>query len=184
MCKKYEWRTLSLSGNWNLPLNLESVSSSKLHTSPRAWKTLISRGSEAAMSTSNSTGLSLDDNPVSSLLDLTSNIALRSTTKPLNQLTDWCNKGSKSANTTLRLLPSKTKLSIQGEKEWETPKEAPKCAKRNEIEGQTILTLELLTMETQKNKEREINPKSLETKKKRKRKKEREIKNQHNLSMP
>ena len=59
------------------------------------------------------------------------------------------------ANTTLRLLPSKTKLSTKGEKVRETPQESPKRVKRNEIEGQAIQTSELLTLEPQKNKERE-----------------------------
>ena len=59
------------------------------------------------------------------------------------------------ANTTLRLLPSKTKLSTKREKVRETTQESPKRVKRNEIEGQAIQTSELLTLEPQKNKERE-----------------------------
>ena len=36
----------------------------------------------------------------------------------------------------------------------ETPREAPKCAKRNEIEGKSILTSKLPTMEPKKRKKR------------------------------
>ena len=50
----------------------------------------------------------------------------------------------------LKLLPSKIKFSTKGKKVRDTPKEAPKHAKRNEIKGQAILTSELLTMENQK----------------------------------
>ena len=64
------------------------------------------------------------------------------------------------ANTTLRLLPSKTKLSTKGEKVRETPKESQKRAKRNEIEGEAILTSNILTMEPQKTKKERQNPKS------------------------
>ena len=48
------------------------------------------------------------------------------------------------------LLPSKMKFSTKGKKAWEAPKEAPKCAKKNEIEGQATLTSKLLTMKTKK----------------------------------
>ena len=64
------------------------------------------------------------------------------------------------ANTTLRLLPSKTKLSTKREKVRETTQESPKRVKRNEIEGQAIQTSELLTMEPQKTKKERQNPKS------------------------
>ena len=99
------------------------------------------------MEVSPSTGLSLDDNLVSSLLDLTSDIASCPLIKPSNQSSDCLSKGRKSANVTLKLLLSKTNPPTKGTKLWETPKEAPKQAKRKEIKGQAILTLELLTME-------------------------------------
>ena len=54
-------------------------------------------------------------------------------------------------NATLILLSLKKKFSRCGK----MPKEPPKCVKRKEIEGQAILTSELLTMENQKKTQRE-----------------------------
>ena len=45
------------------------------------------------------------------------------------------------------------------------PEDTPKRAKRKEIEGQAILTLEPLTMEKPENKGRKMNPKNSETQK-------------------
>ena len=44
-------------------------------------------------------------------------------------------------------MPPNTKHLIKGKKEWEEPRETPKRAKRNEMEGQSLLTLELSTTE-------------------------------------
>ena len=156
----------TLSRNWNLSLNLERVSSSKPHTSLRAEKALTTLGPKAAVSSTISMGSSLDDNLVSSSLDLTSGITLRSPTKSSNQLSDWWSKGSRSANIKLKPQPPNTKSSTNGQKERETPREAPKHAKRNEIEGQNILTLELSTVEPKRGEERGRIPRP-KTKKKR-----------------
>lgn len=86
------WILVSL-GIWNLSLNLKSVSSSKEHTSLRAWKALNTTREEdegfqdedAKMALSTSMALSLDDKLVSNSLDLTSaDIALTN----LNQSKD------------------------------------------------------------------------------------------------
>ena len=53
-----------------------------------------------------------------------------------------------------------------------TSKDPPKRAKRKEIEGQAILTSELLTMENQKNRGKEMNPKNPQKTKKEKEKKQ------------
>ena len=58
-----------------------------------------------------------------------------------------------------------------------TPKNPPKRAKRKEIEGQAILTSELLTMENQKKhkgKKQKLNPQEIKDKHQKKRKGEKE----------
>ena len=124
------------------------------------------------MTVSSSTRPSLDDNPVSNSLDLTSNIALRSLTRSLNQSTDWRSKRNKSASTKFKLFPPPTKSSTKGQKLREIPKKAPKRAKRKETEEQSALTSELLSMELRKRQKRgKILKKPKAHKKKRKREK-------------
>ena len=87
----------------------------------------------------------LDDNPVSSSLDLTSDILFIS---PSNQAIDWPSIGDSFPMTTLNPQPVKIKSPIKGRKSPETPMAAPKQAKKKEIEGQTTLTLKPLTIKS------------------------------------
>ena len=128
-------RTLTHSGNWNLSLNLDSILSSKPHASPKAWKALTSQGTETTLSTSTPTGLSLDNNPISNSLDLTSDIALRSLNKPSNQSIDWLSNGNKLPNTTPKLLPLETKFVTEGRKTRKYPKKPLNTQKRNKLRG-------------------------------------------------
>ena len=98
---------------------------------------------EMAVSSPISIGSSLDDNPISSSLDLTSDIIPRSLTKPLNQSIDWQSKENKSPNIMPKILPLKMKFSTKGKKAREAPKEAPKRAKKKETKGWATLTSEI-----------------------------------------
>ena len=88
------------------------------------------------------------DNPVSSSLDLTSDILFIS---PSNQASNWPNIGDSSPKTTLNPQPSKIKSLTKGKKSPEIPKAAPKRAKKKETEGQATLTSEELTMKREEN---------------------------------
>jgi len=83
------------------------------------------------------------DNPVSSSLDLTSDILFVS---PSNQAIDWPSIGDSSPKTTLNPQPAKIKSPTKGRKSPETPKVTPKRAKKKETEGQATLISESLTM--------------------------------------
>ena len=120
------------------------VSVSSLHTSSRAWKALTTQGIETAVSPTS--GPPLDDNPVSSSLDLISNILLFS---PSNQEIDWPSIGDSSPITKFNPQPAKIKSPTKGRKSQETLKATPKGVKKKETEGQTTLTSEPLTMKNQ-----------------------------------
>ena len=62
-------------------------------------------------------------------------------------------------------------LKTKSSKSGKTPKDPPRRAKRKEIDGQTILTSELLTMEIQKKrkeKQHKLNPQKIKDKQKEK----------------
>ena len=63
------------------------------------------------------------------------------------------------------------------------PKDPPKRAKRKEIEGQAILTLEPLTMEKLESQGKKINPKNPKTQKQKQKKRERKSEIYHSLCL-
>ena len=102
-------------------------------------------GIKAAVSVSALVVSALNDGPVSRSFDLTlepilSSLKVSSTV--LNQSKDWHNKGYKSPKTKPRLLSSTMKSPTHGQWSPEKPKDAPKRAKKNEIEGKRCLISE------------------------------------------
>ena len=151
-------RILVSFGNWNISLNLKRGSWSKLHFSLRAWKALAleedeafresgfkKEGLEASVSTSTSMGLSLDDKPVSSSLDLTIEPSFSTPDISHNrwyQFREQCNKGYQSVKTSLNALSLETKRPTWGRWPLEDTRKALRRAEKKETEGHICLILE------------------------------------------
>ena len=121
--------TLISAGNWNLSLNLLKMSAFKVHFSLRAWKGRdvaktegwddegVEEGMEVAMSVPALAVPTLEDEPLSRSLDLTSDPIISLLKTPhtdLNQVRDWYNSGYRSPNTKPRPLLPITKSPICG----------------------------------------------------------------------